>query len=309
MNGHQPARKYPSKYAHILRIAVGAVALAVPTLSLGGCSRGLVLLHPLNPIGATEKSVILIAFGLMMIVVIPVFVMTLLFAARYRATNGKARYAPKWDRSLGIELMVWLVPALIVTGLGILSWGTTHALNPYRPLNSAEAPIDIDVVAMNWKWLFIYPRQEIAAVNELVLPRGVPARFRLTSETVMTAFFIPRLGTMIYAMPGMRTKLNLVADKIGAYSGRNYQYSGAGYSGMTFKVLVTSRKRFASWMGRVRHSSQRLDGTSLRRLARPSLHNPVRWYSAVPPHLFKSIIGDVLAEGTGHGKPRAGKGV
>lgn len=265
-------------------------ALALAALALGGCSPRMALFDPSGPVGAAEISVILIAFGLMLIVVIPVFVMTFLFAWRYRASNTSATYAPHWHHSGKIELVVWLVPALIVTALGILTYKSTYALNPYTPLASAEKPVAVDVVAMDWKWLFIYPEQRIATVNRLVLPRGAPARFRLTSETVMSSFFIPGLGSQIYAMPGMRTKLNLLADRTGTYVGQNFQFSGRGYSSMHFKLIVTSRQGFDAWARKVRQSGGILDLATLAALEKPSRDNPVSTYAAIVPHLFGSVI-------------------
>lgn len=277
-------------------------------LALGGCSPNLVLFDPSGPIGAAEKSVILIAFALMLIVVIPVIAMVFLFAWRYRASNTKAVYTPNWHYSGKIELVVWLVPALIVIALGILTYKSTYALNPYTPLASAEQPVPVDVVAMNWKWLFIYPEQHIASVNQLVLPQGRPASFRLTSDTVMSSFFIPGLGSQIYAMPGMRTELNLVADRTGTYVGQNFQFSGRGYSSMQFKVIVTSREGFGAWVRKVRQSGGTLDLPALAALEKPSLDNPVKTYAAIVPHLFSSVISRSMTADAGQPMPYAHKG-
>ena len=251
-----------------------------------------------GPIASEEKTVILIALGLMLIPVVPVIVMTFWFSWRYRASNKKATYAPKWAHSGKIEFVVWLVPALIVTGLGILDWQSSHALSPYRPIASTQKPLHIDVVAMDWKWLFIYPDQHIATVNRLVIPTNVPVSFRLTSNSVMTSFFIPRLGTQIYAMPGMRTKLHLMADKAGTYMGRNFQLSGIGYSWMQFKTIATSQAKFADWVNKVKQSPQRLDVATLTALQKPSIANPVTYYASAPPQLFDLFINHAMT-----GKP------
>jgi cytochrome o ubiquinol oxidase subunit 2 len=256
------------------------------------------LLDPSGPIGAAEKSVLLTAIGLMLIVVVPVFLMTFWFAWRYRASNRKARYAPEWASSGKIELAVWLVPAVIVSLLGLLTWNATHRLSPYRPLASAKDPLPIDAVAMNWKWLFIYPRQHIATVNQLALPTNVPVSFRLTSQTVMASFFIPRLGSQIYAMPGMRTKLHLLADKAGIYTGRNFQFSGRGYSWMQFQVIATSPQKFDVWIDKIKRSSRKLNLAAFQKLERPSIETPTIYYAAVHPHLFEYIIHQVM---TGQG--------
>ena len=268
-----------------------ARALALCGLAtLGGCSAYMPLLGPKGPIGAAEKTTMLTAVGLMLIVVIPVFALTFLIAWRYRASNKKATYAPNWSYSGKIELVVWLVPALIVLTLGRLTWNTTHALSPYKPLVSTRQPIRIDAVAMNWKWLFIYPDQHIATVNEVVFPKNTPVSFRLTSQTVMASFFIPSLGSQIYAMPGMRTKLHLLADQAGTYVGRNFQFSGRGYSSMHFQAVAKSEQGFQAWVRKVQASQSKLDPATLRALERPSRGMAVTYYGSAPPDLFDHII-------------------
>lgn len=269
---------------------VGGVVLLCAATLISGCSNQIALLHPDGTVGAHEKSVILTAFGLMLIVVVPVFLMTFLFAWRYRASNKKATYQPKWDFSWKIDAIVWLVPTLIITALGVLSWKTTHALSPYRPLASSNRPVQVEAVALDWKWLFIYPKRHIATVNQLVFPVDRPVDFRLTSDTVMTSFFIPRLGSQIYAMAGMRTKLHLLADKTGTYTGRNFQFSGAGYSAMHFKAIATTPAKFQQWVRQVRQSGRTLSLAAFKKLARPSTANPVVHYAAVRPHLFDYVI-------------------
>lgn len=289
---------------HKYSVVVRVVSLCLPAL-LGGCNRQMVLLNPEGPIGADEKSVILIAIGLMLIVVIPVFVMTFLFAWRYRASNHKATYAPRWAHSRRIEFVVWLVPALIVGGLGALSWTTTHALSPYRPLASAHKPLRVDAIAMNWKWVFIYPDQHIATVNQLVFPTGAPLSLRITSDSVMTSFFIPRLGSQIYAMPGMQTRLHLLADKAGTFTGRNFQFSGRGYSSMHFQAVATSTEGFERWVRKVRQSDRTLDRDTLDALEKPSVANPVSHYARIAPHLFDRVIRQVMTAKVGIPKPQA----
>ena len=261
---------------------------------LGGCSRNMVLLNPDGPVGTAEKNVILIALALMLIVVVPVIAMTFFFAWRYRASNKKATYAPKWAHSYKVEAVVWLVPAVIVAALGTLAWQATHDLSPYEPLASAQKPVRIEAIALDWKWLFIYPDQHIATVNQIVFPANRPVSFRLTSDAVMTAFFIPKLGSMIYAMPGMQTKLNLEADKAGTYIGRNFQLSGKGYSWMKFQAVATSPENFAAWIKQVKAAPQKLDATTLAALEKPSIANPVAHYASVPSGVFDQIINQVM---------------
>lgn len=274
-------------------------------LSLGGCAlRHAPVLDPKGPIALAERDLLLTALAVMLIVVIPVFVMTFLFAARYRASNAKARYEPEWSSSSGIEAIVWLVPALIVIALGALLWNGTHRLDPYRGLASDEAPLEIQVVAQDWKWLFIYPDQNIATVNELAFPSGVPVSLRITSDTVMNAFYVPALSGQIYAMAGMQTRLNFLADEPGRFAGRNTQYSGDGFADQHFAAIALSREGFEAWAARVARSPDRLDAAAYEALAAPSIAHPVTYYSAPEPGLFETIMGKYAAAGSRHGEAR-----
>lgn len=182
---------------------------------LSGCQGG--ILDPKGQIAAEQKSLILTATALMLLVVIPVIVMTLVFAWKYRAGNKEAAYEPKWSHSTKIEVVVWLIPCIIIAFLATLTWKSTHKLDPYRPLESDKKAIQVQVVALNWKWLFIYPEQQIASVNELVFPADTPVSFKITSDAAMNSFFIPQLGGQIYAMAGMQTQLHLIANEPGTY--------------------------------------------------------------------------------------------
>jgi len=255
------------------------------------CGCGTVpLLDPKGPVGEAERFVILAAFGLMLIVVIPVFIMAFWFARKYRASNTQSDYAPKWDYSGKIDLMIWLVPVAIIIALGTLSWETTHRLDPFRPLASEAKPITIEAVAMDWKWLFIYPDYHIATVNEIVFPAQVPVSFRITSDTVMSSFFIPRLGSQIYAMAGMETRLHLLADEPGVYDGHNQQFSGQGYANMHFDAIAGSQAEFDAWVEKTRNAPDQLDLARYRILQRPTLSYPVTYFSSVAPDLFMHII-------------------
>jgi len=256
---------------------------------LGGCSE-MVLFDPKGPVGETERFVILTAFALMLIVVIPVFIMAYWFSRKYRSTNTKAPYDPKWSYSGKIEFVIWVIPAIIVTCLGILTWNTTFRLDPYKPLDSAVKPITIEVVSLDWKWLFIYPEENIAVVSEVVFPADTPLNFRLTSDTVMTSFFIPQLGSQIYAMAGMTSRLHLLANEPGTYAGQNQQFSGFGYANMTFKAIATSPEHFAAWVQEVKKSPKKLDPARYRELVKPTTGYPVTYFSSSTPDLFNSII-------------------
>ena len=272
----------------IFWVIIGLLSLCV-AVCLGGCS-DMLLLHPKGPIGDTERFVIIAAVALMLIVVIPVVFMVFFFPRKYRATNTKATYMPKWSRSGKIEWVIWLVPAIIITVLGILIWNTTLRLDPYKPIDAGVKPINIEAVSLDWKWLFIYPNQDIATVNQLVFPANVPLSFRITSGTVMTSFFIPQLGSQIYAMAGMQTRLHLMADEPGTYIGQNQQFSGRGYADMNFKAIAVPREQFEAWVRKVKQSPNKLDLTRFEKLEKPSVSYPETQFSSVKPDLFDHIL-------------------
>lgn len=255
---------------------------------LTGCGQTL-LFEPKGPIGDAERFSIIVSFLLMLIAVIPVYIMVIWFPWKYRAANTKATYDPKWSRSARIELVIWLVPAVIVTVLAIMVWKTTHQLDPHKPIASDIRPIRIEAISLDWKWLFIYPDQQIATVNQLVFPANVPLSFNLTSNTVMTSFFIPQLGSQIYAMAGMRTRLHLLADEPGAYLGQNQQFSGKGYADMNFQAQAVTREEFSAWVDTVRQSPEKLDAARFKQLEKPGA-GIVTLFSAVRPGLFNEIL-------------------
>ena len=269
-------------------VFIGLASLCV-AIFLAGCS-DMLILNPKGPIGDAERYVIYVAIALMLIVVIPVFVMAIWFPWKYRASNTKATYAPKWSYSVRIDLVIWLVPIAIVTALSILVWVETHRLNPYKPIDSGVKPIHIEAVSLDWKWLFIYPDQDIAVVNELVFPANVPLSFRITSDTVMTSFFIPQLGSQIYAMAGMQTRLHLMADEPGVYHGQNQQFSGRGFSQMHFKAIAVASVEFEAWVQKTKHSSDKLDMARYEEMGKPSVGYPVTYFSTVKPDLFDHIM-------------------
>jgi len=250
----------------------------------------MILFDPKGPIGNDERFLIIAAIVLMLIVVVPAMVMAIWFALRYRASNTKATYMPKWSYSAKIHLVVWLVPVAIVTVLGYLAWSRTHRLDPYKPIDSGVRPISIEAVSLDWKWLFIYPERNIATVNQLVFPANVPLSFRITSDTVMTSFFIPQLGSQIYAMAGMQTRLHLMADEPGVYYGQNQQFSGRGFSDMHFKAIAISLEEFEAWLQRAKEAPDKLDWARFKELAKPSVGHPVTTFSSVQPDLFDHII-------------------
>jgi len=266
--------------------AAGLLALA--TLSGCGVIDGPVL-DPKGPIALAERDLLYTAAALMLIVIIPVYVMAFWFAWHYRAANKQASYRPDWAYSARIDALVWAVPALIVIGVGSLVWIWTHRLDPYKPLPGGEA-LQVQVVAQDWKFLFIYPDQNIASVNELVFPSDRPVRLALTSDTVMNSFYVPALAGQIYMMAGMETRLNLSAHEPGQFTGRNTQYSGSGFSDQNFQVRAVSPAEFEAWVARAKEAPRPLDDAAYQALAQPSSKVPVGYYSEVAPQLFATII-------------------
>ena len=222
--------------------------------------------------------------------VIPVIVMALAFAWKYRASNKEATYTPEWAHSTKIELVVWGIPLLIIIALGYVTYVSTHHLDPYRPLDSEHKPVTIQVVAMDWKWLFIYPEQGIATVNKIVFPANTPINFRITSDSVMNSFFIPALAGQIYAMPGMETKLHAVINQPGVFDGFSANYSGEGFSGMRFKFHGVSDEEFARWVQGNKAGGNALTRAEVIQLEQPSAKEPIRRFASVEPGLWSAIV-------------------
>jgi len=270
--------------------------LAVTAL-LTGCDA--VLLSPSGDIAVQQRDLIVISVALMLIVIVPVMALTIWFAWRYRASNTRATYAPDWHHSTMIELVIWSVPLLIIVALGAITWVSTHKLDPYRPLDRIDAqrpvaddvqPLRVDVVALDWKWLFLYPDYGIATVNELAAPVDRPIAFQLTSSNVMNSFFIPALAGQVYTMAGMQTQLHAVINQAGTYKGFSSNYSGAGFSGMHFQFHGMAESDFDDWVARVRQSDQTLSRVAYLQLEAPSEREPVRHYGSVAEGLYEAIL-------------------
>ncbi|ATC87407.1 ubiquinol oxidase subunit II [Pseudoalteromonas arctica] len=267
------------------------IALASTVLALSGCKGG--ILDPKGQIGIDEKNLIIIATVLMLLVVVPVIVMTLYFAWKYRDTQTHEIYAPKWAHSNKIEAAVWAVPIVIVIILGVITWVSTQELDPYKPIEGKGKHLTVEVVSLNWKWLFIYPEQGIATVNELVFPANVPVEYKITSESTMNSFFIPQLGSQIYSMAGMETKLHLIANEPGTFKGFSANYSGAGFTGMKFNAIATpTQAGFDKWVSDVKanSSANNLTHANYVELAKASENNPVAYYGKVDDGLFHTIV-------------------
>jgi cytochrome o ubiquinol oxidase subunit 2 len=271
--------------------------LLLPAALSAGCN--MVLLHPAGAVAAAQGHLIVVSTLLMLLVIVPVIALTVFFAWRYRKSNTRATYAPDWDHSTQLELVIWAAPLLIIIALGAVTWISTHTLDPYRPLRHVDAthsvkadvkPLTVEVVALDWKWLFIYPEQGIAVVNDLAAPVNVPIEFKITASTVMNSFFIPALAGQVYAMPGMQTQLHAVMNKAGDYEGFSANYSGAGFSDMHFQFHGMSQSDFDRWIQSARASGQTLDREGYLRLEQPSQREPVRRYASVAPGLYDSIV-------------------
>ncbi len=261
-------------------------------LFLCGCENNFTgVLNPKGVVAFKERQLLFDCIALMLIVVIPVIIMSFAFAFRYRQSHPVKDYKPNWSHSVLLESIWWGVPCVIILILGILTWKMTHKLDPYRPIDGAGKPMKVQVVALPWKWLFIYPEQNIATVNTLVLPVNKQTEFFLTSDNVpMSAFFVPQIGSQIYTMAGMRTRLHLLPTSEGIYEGLNSQYNGDGFSEMHFKVKVVSQDEMKKWFAKAKRSSKSLSQATYRVVRQPTIADPAALYSGVAPGLFKQII-------------------
>jgi cytochrome o ubiquinol oxidase subunit 2 len=250
-------------------------------------------------VAVQQRDLVVISTVLMLLIVVPVMVLTVLFAWRYRQSNSTARYEPEWDHSTQLELVIWSAPLLIIVCLGALTWMGTHLLDPYRMLGRiasdraverGRAPLEVDAVALDWKWLFIYPDYGVATVNELAAPVDRPINFHITASSVMNSFYIPALAGQIYAMPGMETSLRAVVNKEGTYKGFSANYSGAGFSGMHFAFHGLTADGFDAWIAKAKASGAVLGRDDYLKLERPSMNDPVRRYSSVGGDLYNAIL-------------------
>jgi cytochrome o ubiquinol oxidase subunit 2 len=278
------------KVGRLVVIGAGAIGLA-------GCNGS--ILDPNGPIGSAEKSILIDSLGIMLAIVVPTILAIIAFAWWYRASNTRARYLPDWEYSGRIEMVVWGIPLLVIMLLGGVAWIGSHDLDPAKPLASSEKPIEIQVVSLDWKWLFIYPEQKIASVNKLVVPVGVPVHFSLTSASVMSVFFVPQLGSMIYTMNGMRTQLNLQADRTGVFHGLSAHFNGDGFSDMNFETHVVKPDEFSTWVKATGDGNPALDAQSYGELAKQTAHVAPATYRLTDPDLFHAIVMQVLPPGPG----------
>lgn len=281
------------RIAFVILLFLAVVALIVLYL----LTNEIAVMEPKGLIGIKQRNLFVDASLIMLVVVIPAIVMSLIFAWRYRANNEKAKYHPDWGESHLAEAIWWGVPFLIIAVIGVITWKTSHELNPFRPIENGKAPLTIQVVALEWKWLFLYPEQKIATVNYIQIPENTPIRFEITADAPMNSFWIPSLGGQIYAMPAMRSELYLIADKEGTFNGYSANISGTGFAGMTFEVKATSEKEFERWVETVSHSSKQMTIEEYKNLLKPSQYNPVTLYQLSQDNLFELILQSYEPEG------------
>jgi cytochrome o ubiquinol oxidase subunit 2 len=256
--------------------------------TLGGCSEG--VLDPRGPIASAERQILFNSLGIMLAIVIPTILATLGVAYWFRASNPRARYLPDFNYSGRLEVLVWSIPIMTVLLVGGVAWVGSHDLDPRKPISSTAKPITVQVVSLDWKWLFIYPEQGVASVNQLTIPVGTPVSFELTSSGVMNSFFVPQLGSQIYTMAGMATRVQLQADHPGKYRGLSAQFSGDGFADMRFTVDAVPSGNFAQWVDAARSAGPVLDAQAYEELVKPSQAVAPFTYRAVGPRLFTSIL-------------------
>jgi cytochrome o ubiquinol oxidase subunit 2 len=271
-------------------------------LGLSGCKSG--ILDPQGPIGSAEKTILLNSLAIMLAIVIPTILATLWFAWWFRESNPRARYLPDWAYSGRIELVVWSIPTLVIIFLGGITWIGSHELDPAAAMPSKTKPLEVQVVSLDWKWLFIYPEQGIATVNQLVVPAETPIHFSLTSASVMNAFFVPQLGSMIYTMNGMTTQLYLQADRQGDFYGRSSHFSGDGFPGMEFTLRAVASDAFEDWARGAQNGGPALDKAAYNELAKQSMDVKPMIYGSTDPHLFHAIATQALPPAPG---PQVGR--
>jgi cytochrome o ubiquinol oxidase subunit II len=270
-----------------------AISISSTAMLMASCDEG--VLGPHGPVGKAERIILYDSTAIMLAVIIPVIVLTLVFAWWFRAKNTRARYRPEWEYSGRIEMIIWSIPALVILFLGGIAWTGSHDLDPPAQLAESTAPLDIEVISLDWRWLFIYPHEGIASLNRLAVPAGVPLRFRLTSTTVMNSFFVPQLGSQIYAMPNMVTRLNLEADQAGTFEGLSAMFSGDGFSDMRFDLVAMEPKAFEDWVSTTKAQGGVLDARTFEQLVKPAKAEGTQTYAQVSEGLFDGISSGHMA--------------
>ena len=287
----------PKPHRSPVRKALSALGVLAVSGMLAGCN--LTVMFPSGDVAVQQRNLVLASTGLMLLIIVPVIALTLLFAWHYRASNEKAVYDPDWHHSTQLEVVIWTAPLLIIIALGALTWISTHTLDPFRalgriapnkPVPADVTPLEVEAVALDWKWLFLYPEQGIATVNELAAPVNRPIRFKITATSVMNAFYVPALAGMIYAMPGMQTQLHAVINKEGVYEGLSSHYSGSGFSKMTFKFHGLKKEDFDAWVSKTKADGSDLSREAYLELEKPSEGVAPRFYKTVADGLYDKIL-------------------
>jgi cytochrome o ubiquinol oxidase subunit 2 len=286
------------KYKILAGVLLGLGFLFISVVYLGKVN--IAVLQPAGVVGEKERNLIYISLLLAIIVVVPVFIMLFMFSWKYREGNTKAKYQPDFDSNRKLEAIWWGVPFTIIFILSVITWNSSHDLDPLKQISSSAKPLNVQVVALQWKWLFIYPEQDIASVNFMQMPVNTPVNFEITSDAPMNSFWIPQLGGQIYAMSGMTTHLHLMAGKSGDFDGRSANISGKGFSKMTFTARASSNENFNDWVGKVKIANNQLNLNSYNELAKPSENNQVKYYSSVNPQLYDGIVSKYLAPKNTH---------
>lgn len=278
--------KKEHKFPLFTACSVAVVLIALTFLRISPIT----VLEPKGWVAEQQKNLMFSTAGLMLIVVIPVLILAYVIAWKYRAENKKARYEPNWDKSILLEAIWWGIPCIIIVLLSIFTWEYSHRLDPFKPLESDKKPITIQVVALQWKWLFLYPEYKIATVNAVHFPEKTPIHFEITADAPMNSFWIPSMGSQIYAMPGMKSQLHLIANEPGQFKGSSANLSGVGFSGMTFVAVSESEDGFAKWVEVSQQSKNNLTLESYQMLAEPSKNNPIATYALEKEDLYDWIV-------------------
>jgi len=267
------------------------IIVAICVLGLYLHHTTIAILQPRGPVARQERNLIVFAALLSLVVVLPVFSLTIYIVWKYREGNSRPRlYSPDWDHNPVLETFWWLIPTLLIIILSVVTWRSSHSLDPYKPLSSSNKPMTIQVLALNWKWLFIYPSQHIATVNYVEFPANTPVTFQVSADGPMNSFWIPQLSGQIYAMSGMSTEIHMSADSTGIYQGRSANISGEGFAGMHFTARSDSLVTFDGWVQFVKQSPRHLSMTDYTALAQPSQNNPITYYSSVDNYLYDKVV-------------------
>lgn len=288
--------------AAALVLAAGLVSVLVWFVH----SHNLAVLNPAGVMAARERNLIILSTLLMLIVVVPVYIFTVLIAVKYRAGNTRAKYSPNWDHDRRLEFLWWAIPCVIIGILAVITWQSSHALDPYRPLHSSVKPLTVQVVALDWKWLFIYPELDVASVNQLELPVGRPVDLQITSDAPMNSLWIPQLSGQVYAMPGMSTELHMQADQAGSYYGDSANISGSGFAGMHFQANAVSAADFVKWASAAQESRRALTREAYAQLAQPSGNASIATYSPVADGLYDDTVTKYMVPSPSPGQPMGG---